>query len=207
MPPDPADLWEKGLLPVAERIAKAWIELKGRRVAIDDDLLSGAARQLGFVGSPADPLRLIADPADPRLTQEPPIVVNNDYQESLADSFKGPALRSVAITLPWVHATLPVGHALLAGLPDVLATARQRLASPTLVISLGWTQWPGHEEALRAMGARPWVAPTRREGPGFSPGDRRHPRRHHGAGVRAAVPPAGVDRRVVSGRDHADPFT
>jgi hypothetical protein len=161
MPTDPAELWEKGLVPAAERIARAWIQVKGRRVAIDDELLAGAARQLGFQGSPPDPLRLIADPKDPRLTNEPPILVNASWtaQSVATESFTGAVLRTLAITLPWVHTTLPVGHPLLAGLPEVLATVRQRLTSSTLILPLGWVQWPGHQEALRAMGARPWSAP------------------------------------------------
>ena len=161
MPADPLDLWEGGLVRAAERIANTWLALKGRRVAIDDDLLAAAARQLGFQGSPPDPLRLIADPSDPRLAHEPPILVTANWmaEGATGEAFTSAALRTVAIALPWAHAALPVGHPLLAGLPDVLATVRKRLTSPTLVLPLGWVQWPGHDDALRAMGAHPWRAP------------------------------------------------
>ena len=100
--------------------------------------------------------RLVADTADPRLMNEPPILVQAGWSDDRGSgqAFSAPVLRTIAIAIPWIHAVAPVGDPLLRGLPSVLATARGRLASPTLILPLGWVQWPGHQEALRAMGAR-----------------------------------------------------
>jgi hypothetical protein len=73
--------------------------------------------------------------------------------------FSGAVMRSVAIAVPWAAGAVAVGDPLLGGLPPVLDAVRKRITSPTLVLPIEWVQWPGHLEALRAMGARPWSAP------------------------------------------------
>jgi len=65
----------------------------------------------------------------------------------------------LAIGIPWLHGSVAVGDATLARLPEVLAAARQRLSSPTLVLPLGWVQWPDAENTLRALGAGRWSPP------------------------------------------------
>jgi hypothetical protein len=161
MPPNPDDLWDKGLVPVAERIAHAWVQMHGRTVAIDDETLALAARFLAIPGGPKDPLSLFANPSDPRLTNEPPVVVKPSWESwrMRQDVFNGEVLRSVAIAIPWVHGTLPVGHPAAQAMPNLLAAVRQGLRSPTLVLPLGAVQWPGCVNALRSRGARPWNGP------------------------------------------------
>ena len=161
MPANPDELWDRGLQPVAERMAAAWVRIKGRTVAIDDATLAIAGRFLQFQGGPADPLRLLANPGDPRLNTEPAIVLETGWGSSAgpADAFTSSVVRSLAITIPWAHGALPVGHPLPQGLPQLLGQVRARLQSPTLVLYVASITWPGHLDALRAMGARPWVAP------------------------------------------------
>ncbi len=163
MPADPAELWTSGLVGAAERIAVAWTRAHGRLVAIDDALAVEASRQLAFQGSPPDPLRLVADPADQRLRVTPPMVVGSTWGRASEpdDAFGSAIVRSLATALPWLHANVPVGDGILAKLPDVLAAARSRLTSADLVMPLAGygVEWPGASDTLAALGARPFKAP------------------------------------------------
>lgn len=161
MPQDPHALWNNGLVAVAERMADIWVQLKGRRIVIDDEILARGARELKFGGSPPDPLRLLADVNEPRLNADPPIDVSATWggNGEPAPAFTSRVLRSLAITIPWAHATLPAGHVLLQNMPQVLGRAHERLRSDSLVLPLGTVQWPKHLDAWRSLGARPWTAP------------------------------------------------
>ena len=132
-------------------------------MAIDDALAVEASRQLAFQGSPPDPLRLVADPADQRLRVTPPMVVGSTWGRASEpdDAFGSAIVRSLAIALPWLHANVPVGDGILAKLPDVLAAARSRLTSADLVMPLAGygVEWPGASDTLAALGARPFKAP------------------------------------------------
>jgi hypothetical protein len=161
MPSDPKALWSDGLMGVAQRLAEGWVQLKGRRIVIEDEVLARAARELKFYGSPPDPLRLLADANDPKLAKEPPIDVAATWGGNTepGDAFTSRVLRSLAISIPWAHATLPAGHVVLQNLPEVVGRIHDRLRSDSLVLPLGTVVWPKHQDAWRALGARAWTAP------------------------------------------------
>ena len=161
MPLNPDDLWDKGLVPVAERMAYVWVQMHGRTVAMDDETLAQAARFLAIPGGPKDPLSLLVNPSDPRVTKEPQVVVQPkwSYGRAPQDVISAETLRTVAMAIPWAHSTLPVGHPANQAIPNALANLRQRLQSQTLVLPLHTLQWPGCATALSAMGARPWHGP------------------------------------------------
>ena len=161
MPADPEALWRDGLSGVAERLAAAWVASQGRRATVDDATLAAASKALAFQGSPTDPMRLLADPTDTRLTTEPPILMARGWtsEDPKAERFSAAIVRTLAIGIPWLHGAVQVGDATLARLPEVLDVARQRLASPSLVLPMGWVQWPDFANSLQALGARRWSPP------------------------------------------------
>lgn len=161
MPADPEALWRDGLSGVAQRLGAAWVASKGRREAVDDATLAAASKALAFQGSPTDPMRILSDPSDPRLTTEPPVRMARGWNEEdpKRERFSSLVARTVAIGIPWLHASVPVGDPTVARLPEVLAAARERLASPSLVLHLGWVRWPDFANALQALGASRWAPP------------------------------------------------
>ena len=175
MPADPEGLWRDGLSGVAERLAAAWVASQGRRATVDDATLAAASKALAFQGSPTDPMRLLADPTDTRLTTEPPILMARGWtsEDPKAERFSAAIVRTLAIGIPWLHGAVQVGDATLARLPEVLDVARQRLASPSLVLPMGWVQWPDFAELAPGARRAALVPATRRPGRG----------RGHGAGL------------------------
>ena len=161
MPADPEGLWRNGLSGVAERLGAAWVASQGRRATVDDATLAAASKALAFQGSPTDPMRLLADPTDTRLTTEPPILMARGWtsEDPKAERFSAAIVRTLAIGIPWLHGAVQVGDGTLARLPEVLDVARQRLASPSLVLPMGWVQWPDFANSLQALGARRWSPP------------------------------------------------
>jgi hypothetical protein len=57
---------------------------------------------------------------------------------------------ALASFVPWAFGALPVGDPLRANLPRLLALARERLASPRLVLQVG-TWWPDDERTVRTL--------------------------------------------------------
>jgi hypothetical protein len=161
MPPNPDELWDRGLVPVAERIAQGWVHLFGRSVAIDEETLTQASRQLAIEYGLTDPLAMLANPNDQRLTVEPPIEIKSGWGHGRAtgECITAVSLRTVATAVPWVHQYVPAGHPLQAQAATALNTVWHRLQSPTLVLPLDTVAWPNAAAALRAMGAQPYRPP------------------------------------------------
>jgi hypothetical protein len=182
MPDDPAGLWsplgagpDDDASPVAH-MAAAWVERFGRLRAIPDDALSQAER-LGRPTAAVTLLRRVLDPGG-----EPVLAHDHDCQVDVEDGpYNWPAVRfrcrsdqdpcrdgtrhrmgeifaDLAVAVPWLATSRPVGDPLLASLPGSLALARARLGHPGLILR-GPTvdRRPGAEDLMRRLfGATPY---------------------------------------------------
>ncbi|GAA2881723.1 hypothetical protein Acy02nite_16300 [Actinoplanes cyaneus] len=122
MPTDPAALWDRG--PDVAAIAERWIAIRGRRVAVPDDLIAGLARVVDSAAA-APLLRAIATPA-------PGDWLTTD------GVFDGDHLRAAVVAVPWLAYHLTWDDPLRAALPEALRLLRERLRHPELRVGEGW---------------------------------------------------------------------
>lgn len=134
MPDDPTALWARG--PDVRRLAETWLARQGRRVPVDEDLLTDLGRQLGF---PTGVLRVFTEPG-------PGDWLHTDGHSHSAgqwittlspdggEPFSDRQLPSAATGLAWLAYHLPAGHPIRANLPRVHQLIRDRLANPGLLI-------------------------------------------------------------------------
>ncbi|MDX2088097.1 MAG: hypothetical protein SFX73_09610 [Kofleriaceae bacterium] len=139
---------------LAENLGAAWLRHVGKRVAIPEDLIASADRDLDAPLAPASALALLADPdTAPELTTdgtwafdmsvdlirsrnlEP--LVGQDKLEDESKVFAASALQSAVIYVPYVLAELPVGHELRAKARRAHARIAERLAHPGLWFEAG----------------------------------------------------------------------
>ncbi|WP_111863730.1 hypothetical protein [Actinomadura craniellae] len=141
MPGDPAELWDTGILPAAERLAAAWVHRFGRRVPIPEDAVTEAAQIIGSRDA-APLLALLTDPGSiPWLTGGAGRLVDKDDDGAqLAAPQEAPGHNGMAmmvIALLWAATARPVGDPLTAHLPELLDRARARLGRPDLLVPVG----------------------------------------------------------------------
>jgi hypothetical protein len=122
MPADPLDLWEHG--PDVAAIAEKWIALRGRQVAVPDDLVAGLSRIVDKSLAPAL-LRAIAAPAP------------GDWLTT-GSAFDDDHLRAAVIALSWLAYNLTWDDPLRAVLPEALRLVRERLRDPDLRVGHVW---------------------------------------------------------------------
>ncbi|WP_436521032.1 hypothetical protein [Actinoplanes sp. HUAS TT8] len=135
MPTDPAALWEHG--PDVAAIAERWITIRGRRVAVPDDLIAGLARVVDKTLA-APLLRAIAAPAPGDwLTTDG--VFDDDH------------LRAASVALPWLAYHLTWGDPLRAALPEALRLVRERLRHPELRVGRAWYRAKDRPDAGPAL--------------------------------------------------------
>ena len=142
MPADPERAWDSAEL--VERMAAAWIERFGRRASVPEQLIVQVRAALKTPVEAASLLAACADPTgDPRLNRDGAWALeasnlvtrnNNDGQPV----FDGGLLVSLALALPWLFVSLPVGDQLRTNLPTVLERVRRRLDNPDLLTDFGW---------------------------------------------------------------------
>jgi len=149
-------------------LAQAWNELVGARVAIPEELIADADRELATPPQPTTALAMIAS-ADsaPQLTVDGtwgldagadvvrvarPTDGGPLVQAPLADAppaFDVHALHTTLVYVPFLYAELPVGHPLRAKAAKAYALVQQRLANPSL-----WFEGGSHymsEQDAQAM--------------------------------------------------------
>lgn len=155
---DPAALWTPlGGGPddedsVVARFCRGWIEAVGRRVAIAPELLSAARKDLTEYGcSGADVLELFAAPTSAAtLTKDGASVVGRgEFDDEPADIFSASTLRAVALGIPYLFHTRPVGDPVRANIPDALRLTRERLKNPDLLLSLREVYLHGDEDGKK----------------------------------------------------------
>ncbi|MET8553149.1 hypothetical protein [Micromonospora zamorensis] len=139
MPQDPADLWRRG--PDVDRLAAAWLALRGTRVVIGEQLLADATRILP-TNRAADILQTIANPAPESWLTTDGESQPGDWGrlETTATSgtpFDGNHLYGCTVALLWLAYQLPWGDPMRDALPRALELLRQRLRNPRLLIGAG----------------------------------------------------------------------
>ncbi|MGV9766757.1 hypothetical protein [Micromonospora tulbaghiae] len=139
MPQDPADLWRNG--PDVDRLATAWLALRGARVVIGEQLLADATRILP-TNRAADILQTIADPAPGSWLTTDGESQPGDWgrlETTATDGtpFDGNHLYGCTVALLWLAYQLPWGDAMRDALPRALELLRQRLRNPRLLIGAG----------------------------------------------------------------------
>ncbi len=145
---DPAALWtplgsgpDDDDSPVA-RLARAWRRVVGERADVAPELAAAAARDLKGWGATAGSaiVELFAAPANQApLTRDIACVVRDAAVIRPDDDvgLDAEVLRAVAIGVPYLYLTRPVGDPVRANLPEVLRLVGERLASPGLLLQAG----------------------------------------------------------------------
>lgn len=154
MPEDVEDALDP--MKLAARLADAWVQKRGRRVAVPEELVLRAGAELSLDMKPAEVLAALAEPdACGWLTTDAAWSI--DAKGSLRVSAKGTFGPSHAAALahyiPWLHLGQPVGDPLLASVPRVLALAAERASSDALIVHLAdrpFWEADGSGEAKRA---------------------------------------------------------
>lgn len=148
MPDDPAALWKPYAAEDPDgppaRIARAWLRTFGRRTAVDEATVAALRSAVSLARPVDEALAPFVDPAaSTRLNGDAAWVVGPGGSLEPAPGmreapFDGGALRDVALVVPWLFASRPVGDPLRTAVPDVVERARLRLANPDLVVAAGW---------------------------------------------------------------------
>jgi hypothetical protein len=75
-------------------------------------------------------------------------------------------MRSIATAVPWIFASLPVGHPIRTNLPMVVDLANRRVRNPNLLVNLGWHEAAAVKAALSHLAAKPYRPPKGQASPG-----------------------------------------
>ena len=137
-----------------DALAEAWTDLVGKRIAIPEELIADADRELSTQLQPAAALALIAGAHEaPELTVDGTWAIGKDGavirasqrepvvgQAKVADDspvFTAAVMDALVSYLPFVFAELPVGHPLRAQAAVAHEAALTRLANPALWLDVG----------------------------------------------------------------------
>jgi hypothetical protein len=136
MPAEPADLWDRG--PDVDAIARRWVELRGRRVAVPEELVAEVARVTSN-SLAAELLQAVVQPAPGDWLSTDGRTEVKSYYEMHTEAAAGTAfatehLQAVAVALPWLAYRLPWGDPVRAALPQALQLVRERLCNPDLLV-------------------------------------------------------------------------
>ncbi|GAA2580381.1 hypothetical protein GCM10010435_67120 [Winogradskya consettensis] len=139
MPADPAGLWERG--PDVDAVAQEWIRLRGRRIAVPEELVAELARVIDDARAAAV-LQAIAGPQDGDWLStdgRSRIVSYHDVRTEAdgGEPFDEIWLHAVAVALPWLAYRLSWDDPLRAALPGALELVRARLRNPHLLAGTG----------------------------------------------------------------------
>jgi hypothetical protein len=159
MPVDPADLWESG--PDVAAVAEAWIRLRGRRIAVPEELVAALDRVLDSDRA-ADVLQVIAAPrpgdwlhTDGRSTVDGYYHVRTEA--GTGTPFGPRQLLTMAVALPWLGYHLCWDDPLRSTLAEALRLVRARLRNPDLLLGHG----------THPLATRPDAGPALVDGVGY----------------------------------------
>ncbi|WP_438310053.1 DNA-binding protein [Streptomyces sp. HUAS TT3] len=140
LPADPARLWTDG--PDVAAAAELWNRRVGRRTPVPEWLLAEATRAVRTSSATHRALVTVLDPAaSPALGADTEWWVRGDRVEPstpCAEPFDGSVLTDTVALTAWLAHRLPAGDPVRALLPPALTAVRQRLASPGLLLDLGY---------------------------------------------------------------------
>lgn len=153
MPVDPADLWEHG--PDLAALTEAWLRLRGRRVAVPEELVAALDRFLDSARA-ADVLQVIAAPQPGDWLSTDGRSTSQGYYHVLTEAATGTPfdqryLSAAAVALPWLGYHLRWDDPLRATLPGALRLVRDRLRNPDLLLGFGMHQLDRRPEAGPAL--------------------------------------------------------
>ena len=113
---------------------------------------------------------MFADPEHaPRLHNDADWFVSPHWQVARVPgepAFDGELMQSLATAVPWIFASLPVGHPVRANLPKVVDLANRRVRNPNLLVNLGWHEAEAVKAALSHLAAKPYRPPKGQASPG-----------------------------------------
>ncbi|WP_157767618.1 hypothetical protein [Actinosynnema pretiosum] len=148
VPADPVALWEGG--PDVEAVARVWVDARGRRVQVPDDVLLDASKSLTG-RSPETTLAALLNPERTEwLTTDARMhIVENNLKMRESEGFTGHHLTVSLEALTWLAYRLPAASPLRSRLPVALELVRARNASRDLAIQLGtWRETVAVEKML-----------------------------------------------------------
>ncbi|WP_328476294.1 hypothetical protein OHA21_21525 [Actinoplanes sp. NBC_00393] len=136
MPADPAALWEHG--PDVAAAGEAWNRLRGRRVAVPEELVAALDRVVDSDRA-ADILQVIAAPQPGDWLSTDGRSSTQGYYHPLTEAASGTPfdqrrLSAVAAALPWLGYHLAWDDPLRSVLPEALRLVRERLRNPDLLV-------------------------------------------------------------------------
>ncbi len=121
----------------ARRLAAAWNEVVGRRVALREELVLACEKELDPPSRTTDLLAALLAPENARLLTVKEVPFEEYFAWQAPDDRLSPQLlTSCCLLLPWLFATLPVGDPYRDAVPAFLSTLHQRLAEPSLLLPL-----------------------------------------------------------------------
>lgn len=137
MPEDVGDALDP--LKLAARLADAWVQKRGKRVAVPEELVLRADAELALNAKPAEMLAALAEPeARGWLTTDAEwsIDENGSVKASVEGAFNAELAAALVRYVPWLHLGQPVGDPFLASVPRVLALLRERASNDSLLVHL-----------------------------------------------------------------------
>jgi hypothetical protein len=108
---------------IAPRLAKVWVETRGRRAPIPEELLVLAGKEIGPTPKPSEVLAALAAPDDAAA-----------FGDDAA--YRAIVVSGLAIYVPWLHATLAAGDPIAKNLPRAAERTLARLRSESLLVEL-----------------------------------------------------------------------
>jgi len=162
-----AALWEPGgAAGVAERLARAWNDRFGRRLALPEDTLAAfCAAKLERVD--LQRLRLLADHTGEEALTRDAVSQLTSYKrrhQHVTEVVHTPEatarlsaiLVDLARLIPWAYAELPAGDPVRDGVPAALAAVRERLKAPGLLLRAGALWAADFGRHLETVGGEPY---------------------------------------------------
>jgi hypothetical protein len=137
MPEDVGDALDP--MKLAARLADAWVQKRGKRVAVPEELVLRADAELALSEKPAEMLAALAEPeACGWLTTDAEwsIDENGSVKPSAEGAFNAELAAALVRYVPWLHLGQPVGDPFLASVPRVLALLRERASNDSLLVHL-----------------------------------------------------------------------
>ena len=147
-----------------EVLARAWTRIIGKKIAVPEELIADADRELAAPMEPSPALAMIGAAREvPELNvdgiwafgkdgaviraSKPEPLVGQDKLETEAPVFTAGVMSTLVVYLPFLYAELPVGHPLRAQAVVAHELALARLANPALWITVGHHYWEPAKKA------------------------------------------------------------
>jgi len=152
VPSEQSRLWTGG--PDVSAAAEVWNTEVGRRVAVPEEIMAEAVKEVRTDWKPGRAMPALLDPPSaPELSRDMDWTVRNYHArpvEEGAAGFNAAVLVGAAALTAWLAHRLPAGDPLRERLPASLAAVSDRLAHPGLLLALD--KYVDHAEFCRGAG-------------------------------------------------------